>query len=124
QRADREPRRGPDRPSRAHAPATCAQQPFVQRRPDLAAMTYVPLEIPDLVLAALLLIANGAVSFWFRLGLERSLAISALRMVLQLSVVALALRFIFALNSPLWTIAFALFMAAAAAYEVVSRQER
>ena len=77
-------------------------------------MTYVPLDITDLAIAALLLIANGAVSFWFRLGLERSLAISALRMVLQLSVVALALRFIFALNSPLWTIAFALFMAAAA----------
>jgi putative ABC transport system permease protein len=87
-------------------------------------MTYVPLTVTDLVFAALLLLANGAVSFWFRLGLERSLAISAVRMVVQLSIVALALRFIFALNSPLWTIAFALFMAAAAAYEVVTRPER
>lgn len=87
-------------------------------------MTYVQLEVTDLVIAAVLLIANGVVSFWFRLGLERSLAVSALRMVVQLSVVALALRFIFALNSPLWTALFALFMAAAAGYEVVSRQER
>lgn len=87
-------------------------------------MTYVPLELPDLALAALLLIANGIVSFAFRLGLERSLAISAARMVVQLAVVALALRFIFALNSPVWTALFALFMTAAAAYEVVSRQER
>lgn len=87
-------------------------------------MTYVPLELPDLALAAILLIANGVVSFCFRLGLERSLAISALRMVVQLAVVALALRFIFALNAPLWTVLFALFMTAAAAYEVVSRQER
>lgn len=87
-------------------------------------MSYVPLTYTDLVLAALLLIANGAVSFWFRLGLERSLAIAALRMVVQLAVVALALRFIFALNSPIWTVLFALFMAAAAAFEVVSRQER
>lgn len=87
-------------------------------------MSYVPLEIPDLALAALLLIANGVVSFWFRLGLERSLAISALRMIVQLSVVALALRFIFELNSPLWTVLFAIFMAAAAAFEVISRQER
>ncbi|WP_295555513.1 iron export ABC transporter permease subunit FetB [uncultured Hyphomicrobium sp.] len=87
-------------------------------------MTYVPLEIPDLALAALLLIANGVVSFWFRLGLERSLAISAVRMILQLAVVALALRFIFALNSPLWTVLFAMFMAGAAAFEVISRQER
>ncbi|HYD15601.1 MAG TPA: ABC transporter permease, partial [Hyphomicrobium sp.] len=87
-------------------------------------MTYVPLEIPDLALAAVLLIANGAISFWFQLGLERTIAISALRMVVQLAVVALALKFIFELDSPLWTILFALFMTAAAAYEIVSRQER
>ncbi|MGE3230249.1 MAG: ABC transporter permease [Hyphomicrobium sp.] len=87
-------------------------------------MTYIPLELSDLVLAALLLIANGVVSIWFRLGLERSLAIAAVRMVLQLGVVALALRTIFALNSPLWTVALALVMTAAAAFEIVSRQER
>jgi len=87
-------------------------------------MSYIPLQLPDLALAALLLIANGVVSIWFRLGLERSLAIAALRMMLQLSVVALALRTIFALNSPLWTVALALVMTAAAAFEIVSRQER
>ncbi len=87
-------------------------------------MTYVPLNFTDLMLAALLLIANGVISLCFRLGLERTLTVSALRMVVQLSIVALALKFIFELNSPLWTILFALFMAAAAAFEVVSRQER
>lgn len=87
-------------------------------------MTYVPLDLVDLALAALLLVANGMVSFWFRLGLERPLAVSALRMVVQLSVVALALKTIFALQSPLWSVAFALFMTGAAAYEVSSRQER
>lgn len=87
-------------------------------------MSYIPLHFTDLALAAILLIANGAVSFWFRLGLERSIAISAVRMVLQLAVVALALRFIFELNTPLWTVLFAMFMAAAAAFEVISRQER
>lgn len=87
-------------------------------------MTYVPLDYRDLALAALLLIANGVVSFWFRLGLERTIAISAVRMVVQLSVVALALKFIFSLDAPLWTLLFGLFMTAAAAYEVVSRQER
>jgi putative ABC transport system permease protein len=87
-------------------------------------MSYIPLHTADLALAAVLLIANGAVSFWFRLGLERSIAISAVRMVLQLAVVALALRFIFELNTPIWTVLFAMFMAAAAAYEVISRQER
>ena len=87
-------------------------------------MTYVPLDYSDLIIAAVLLVANGAVSLWFQLGLERSIAISALRMVLQLSVVAVALKFIFALNSPIWTALFMLFMTAAAAFEVVSRQER
>jgi len=87
-------------------------------------MTYIPLETTDLAIAAVLLIANGLVSIWFRLGLERTLAIAALRMVAQLAIVALALRFIFSLDSALWTALFALFMAAAAGYEVVSRQER
>jgi putative ABC transport system permease protein len=87
-------------------------------------MNYIPLELSDLALAAILLIANGAVSIWYQLGLERTLAISALRMVVQLSVVAMALKLIFSLDSPIWTVLFGLFMTAAAAYEVVSRQER
>ena len=87
-------------------------------------MTYVELDISDLVLAALLLLANGALSLWFGLRLERSLAVAALRMVVQLAIVALALKWIFALDAPLWTAAFAIFMAAAAGYEVVTRQER
>jgi len=87
-------------------------------------MSYIPLELSDLALAALLLIANGAISIWYRLGLERTLAVSALRMVVQLAVVAVALKFIFSVDSPLWTVLFGAFMTAAAAYEVVSRQER
>lgn len=87
-------------------------------------MTYVDLDVFDLALAALLLLANGALSLWFGLRLERSLAIAALRMVVQLAIVALALKWIFARDAPLWTAAFALFMTAAAGYEVVTRQER
>jgi len=87
-------------------------------------MSYVPLDLSDLALAALLLLANGLVSLWFQLGLERTIAISAVRMVLQLAVVALALKFIFDLASPVWTLLFALFMTAAAGYEIVSRQEK
>jgi putative ABC transport system permease protein len=87
-------------------------------------MSYVTLDISDLALAALLLIANGAVSIWFRLDLERTIAVSAVRMVVQLAVVALALKFIFELASPLWTVLFALFMTSAAAYEIVTRQEK
>lgn len=87
-------------------------------------MTYISLGYVDLCLAALLLIANGAISIGFRLGLERTIALSSLRMMVQLALVALALKVIFDLQSPLWTGLFVLFMTAAATYEVMSRQER
>jgi putative ABC transport system permease protein len=87
-------------------------------------MSYVPLDLADLGLAATLLIVNGLISLAFQLGLERSMAIAAVRMVAQLAVVGLALKFIFEVNSPLWTVLFAAVMAVAAAYEVTSRQER
>jgi putative ABC transport system permease protein len=50
-------------------------------------MTYVPLTYWDLVLSAMLLIANGAISWAFRLGLEKNLAVSAARMVVQQALV-------------------------------------
>jgi len=87
-------------------------------------VSYVPLDLPDLGLAATLLVVNGVISLAFRLGLERSFAIAAARMVVQLAIVGLALKFIFEVNSPLWTALFALVMLAAAAYEVGARQER
>lgn len=86
-------------------------------------MSYVPLELSGLALASLLLLAVGAISFAFRLGLERSMGIAGLRMVLQLALVALVLKFIFEVNSPIWTGLFALVMLAAAAYEVRSRMD-
>lgn len=87
-------------------------------------MRYVPLDLGDLALAAALLVINGAISLAFRLGLERSMALAAVRMVAQLAVVGLALKFIFDVNSPWWTALFALIMGAAVAYEVRARQER
>jgi putative ABC transport system permease protein len=86
--------------------------------------SYVPLDLGDLALASTLLIANGVASLAFRLNLEKSIAIAAVRMVVQLAVVALALKFIFEVNAPAWTMLLALLMAAAAAYEVTTRQER
>jgi putative ABC transport system permease protein len=85
---------------------------------------YIALSITDLVIAALLMGVNGAISAGFRLGLERSLAVAALRMVVQLALVGLVLKLVLAQSSPLWTVAFACVMLAAAAYESVSRQER
>jgi putative ABC transport system permease protein len=87
-------------------------------------MSYVPLTPLDLLLAGALLVINAAISWAFRLQLERSIAVAVVRMVLQLALVALVLKFIFAQNSPLWTALVALVMVAAAGIEVVSRQHR
>lgn len=87
-------------------------------------MSYVSLTPVDLAIAALLLVLTGAISVAFRLGLERSLAVSAARMCLQLGVVAFVLKMVFESGSPLATGLFALMMLLATTYEAQSRQER
>ena len=85
-------------------------------------MTYVPLSPLDLGLAAALLLINGAISWVFGLRLEKSIAIAAVRMIIQLALIGFVLKFIFAQSSPFWTFAMGLIMALAAGVEVVSRQ--
>lgn len=87
-------------------------------------MSAPQLDTVDLLLATLLVVINGGVSWAFSLGLERSLAIAAIRSVVQLLLVGLLLKFVFEASSPLITTIFALVMAVAAAYEVLSRQDR
>lgn len=87
-------------------------------------MTYVPLTPLDLALAAALLVINGIISWAFRLKLERSIAIATVRMVVQLALIGLVLKFIFAQTSPVWTLLLAFVMVGAAGFEVVSRQHR
>lgn len=55
-----------------------------------------PLEVS---IAALLLVVNVLVSWWLRLGLGKQIALSAVRMVVQLSLLGLVLKQIFALAS-------------------------
>ena len=86
--------------------------------------SYVPLSIADLVIAATLVALNGAISFAYGLKLEKSLAIASLRMVVQLALVALVLKFIFDQTSALWTVLFAIVMAVASGAEIIMRQER
>lgn len=87
-------------------------------------MTYVPLGIGSLVMAASLILINGAISVAFRLNLERTLAIAAVRMVVQLAAVGFVLKYIFETTSPWVTLAAGLFMAAVAGFEAVSRLDR
>jgi putative ABC transport system permease protein len=86
-------------------------------------MTYVPLTWIDLAAAAVLIVFNGALSWALRLGLERSIALASVRMVVQLGAVGFVLKFIFEQTSPLLTAAMALVMIAVAGHEVLARQE-
>jgi UDP-glucose/iron transport system permease protein len=87
-------------------------------------MTYVPLNIADLALAASLILINGAVSWAFSLGLERTLIVNAARMTVQLALIGFVLKWIFEQTSPLWTLGLAIIMVLVAGYEIVSRLSR
>lgn len=89
-----------------------------------AAQGLITLEVSDLALAASLLIINGALSVWLKLGVTRSLVIAAVRMTVQLSLIGLVLRELFETSSPLFTGGVALIMVAFAGYEITQRQER
>ncbi len=87
-------------------------------------MPLVPLGLIDLVAASLLLVLVGAISLALSLGLERSMAIAAARMVVQLGLVGLVLKHVFEQGSPVLTAAVALVMVGVAGYEVKARQTR
>jgi putative ABC transport system permease protein len=85
-------------------------------------MSYIPLTWSDLALAGVLIFVNGLVSVVFRLGMERTLAIAAVRMVAQLALIGFILKLLFAQTQPIWTVLVALVMVAIAGHEVWSRQ--
>ena len=86
-------------------------------------MTLIRLDLLDLILAASLLLANGAISLWLRLGLARSIAIAALRMTVQLLLLGYVLTYLFAATAPWLTLLAAAVMVGFAGYEVMSRQD-
>ena len=85
-------------------------------------MSYVPIHWWDLALAALLILINGFMSAYFRLGVERTLAIAAARMVAQLALIGFVLKLLFVQTSPLWVALAVLVMAGVAGHEVWARQ--
>ncbi len=87
-------------------------------------MSFIALDYWDVALAASLLIVNGGLSIAFRLGLERRLAIAAVRMVVQLTLVGLVLKALFAASSPWLTTLAALVMVGFAGREAMARQDR
>ena len=87
-------------------------------------MNAISLSPADLALAGSLVAFDAALSLALRLALHRQVLTAAARMVLQLVVVGYLLRLIFALKSPLATLAIVLVMAAVAAREIAARPER
>lgn len=85
---------------------------------------YHALSYGDLVAASVLLLANAGLSLAFRLGLARQLLVAGARMIVQLLLVGLVLKFLFATTEPLWTLLAMTVMGGFAAYETAARQER
>ncbi len=85
---------------------------------------YIVLSWLDLAFAAIFLLLNAALSLALRLGLERQLLFNAVRMVVQLLMLGLVLKTVFALSSPLVTALIAVVMIAFAAREIRARQNR
>src|SRR5262249_6128519 len=118
-----QPRRHADRSPGNRPPAAVrcavAAQPAKRRR-----MSSGALANGDLILAACLLAINGALSLAFGLRLELGLAIAAVRTAVQLAVIGIVLKFVFAQSSPLWTAGVALLLFSVAGYELLQRQQR
>ncbi|MEO1610334.1 MAG: ABC transporter permease [Pseudomonadota bacterium] len=86
--------------------------------------SYISLSYIDLLLASLFLLLNASLSILLNLGLERQLLIAALRMFVQLLMVGLILKTVFALASPWLTALVAAVMVGFAGHEIQARQER
>jgi putative ABC transport system permease protein len=86
--------------------------------------TYLAISYGQLALAALLIVINIGLSVALQLGLERSLAIAALRMVVQLLLIGFVLEWLFAQSNPLIILAMSLFMATNAGISAVGRTSR
>lgn len=84
---------------------------------------YISLSYWDLALASVFLFLDGAISLALRLGLERRLAVAGARMVVQLLLVGMVLKALFALVSPWLTLGVITAMLLFAGREVWARQE-
>jgi putative ABC transport system permease protein len=87
-------------------------------------MTFIPLDPLDLVFAAALIIILAGLSATLRLGLTRSILIAAARTTIQLFLIGLILKVLFARATLGWVAAMGAVMLAVAGFEVAQRQRR
>ncbi|OOZ37431.1 ABC transporter permease [Solemya velesiana gill symbiont] len=78
----------------------------------------------DLFIAALLVIGLSLISWRLQLGVEKRLLWASLRTVLQLTLLGLVLKTLFAQDNPYLIGLLALFMLTVAGYEVMARQQK
>ncbi len=85
---------------------------------------YIPITYPQLVLASLLILVNLGLSIALRLGLEKSLFIATIRMVVQLLLIGFVLEWLFTQENPVLIIGIGLIMASIAGISSVNRTSR
>ena len=86
-------------------------------------MTPIALSPLDIALSAVLILLDAGLSLALGLQLHRQVGIAALRMVVQLLLVGVVLRFVFAWANPAVTLLVVVLMLLAAAREVAVRPE-
>ncbi|KJV34657.1 ABC transporter permease [Luteibacter yeojuensis] len=84
-------------------------------------MNAVTFNALDIAIAAIILLADGALSIAMRLDIHRSLAIASVRMVVQLVALGFVLRAVFAVDAGWLTAVLVVAMALAAAREAAAR---
>jgi putative ABC transport system permease protein len=87
-------------------------------------MNVISLSAFDLSMAAVLVIILAFISLFLKLALARSIVIAAIRTVVQLLLIGLVLKALFAHVNLLWVAALSVFMLLVAGYEVMARQQR
>lgn len=87
-------------------------------------MHVISLDVWDLGLAAFLLLLLAGTSFRIGLGLEKRMVVSGLRMTVQLLLIGLVLKVLFASSSLWMVLSMAAVMLLVAGYEVWARQKR
>lgn len=80
-----------------------------------------PLSLGQIGIATLLVVFTGAISFGFRLHLEKPLAVAAARTIAQLLTIGYVLKYVFALRSPFLILGLVLLMVGAAAHAALGR---
>jgi putative ABC transport system permease protein len=84
-------------------------------------MNYIEIGYGQLALAIVLILINITLSFAFRLGLERTLAIAAGRMIIQLLLIGFVLEWLFTQDNPWLILTIGVVMASIAGISAVNR---